>query len=180
LYTFEVNTVKSTEKAEAAPVVQKEAVMDSDTSITPLSSTETPQGLQGSISNDYIWPFPEGVGRVSQGLHADNAYDFAAPKGTPLYAIHDGTVLISHPTGYNGGYGLYVVIDFTDGRQAIIGHMSKVVSRAGDVVKQGDIVGYVGSTGKSTGPHTHIGFHGTLSNPYNGLKVNSTDIQNND
>lgn len=163
----------------AASISVQTPVVDSTTSITPV--VQAPQGQpSGSITGGYIWPFPEGVGRVSQGLHADQAYDFAAPKGTPIYAVHDGTVLIAHPTGYNGGFGLYVVIDFTDGRQAIFGHMSKVVAKAGDVVKQGDIIGYVGSTGQSTGPHTHIGFHGTLSNPYIGLKVNSTDVENND
>jgi murein DD-endopeptidase MepM/ murein hydrolase activator NlpD len=147
----------------------------------PSPSILTPTGQPtGVITDEYIWPFPEGVGRVSQGLHADQAYDFAAPKGTPIYAVENGTVLIAHPTGYNGGYGLYVVINFDDGRQAILGHMSKVVAKAGNVVKQGDIIGYVGSTGHSTGPHVHIGFHGTLPNPYLGLKINSTDLMIND
>jgi murein DD-endopeptidase MepM/ murein hydrolase activator NlpD len=69
-----------------------------------------------------------------------------------------------------------VVINFDDGRQAIFGHMSKVAVEAGQTVKQGDIIGYVGSTGKSTGPHVHIGFHGDLGNPYLGLKVGTTNI----
>ncbi|MEI6660375.1 MAG: peptidoglycan DD-metalloendopeptidase family protein [bacterium] len=140
----------------------------------------TPAGQNGDISGGYIWPFDKGVGRVSQGLHADQAYDFAAPTGTPIHAISGGTVLIAHPTGYNGGYGKYVVINFDDGRQAIFGHMSKVAVEEGDVVSQGEIIGYVGSTGHSTGPHVHIGFHGSLGNPYIGLKLNSTDFQTND
>ncbi len=145
------------------------------------NESTTPTGQpQGTIEGNYVWPFPEGVGRVSQGLHADNAYDFAAPAGTPIFAIQNGTVLIVHSTGYNGGYGKYIVINFNDGRQAIFGHMSKTVAIEGDEVKQGDIIGYVGTTGKSTGPHVHIGFHGDLSNPYLGLKVNSTDVSNND
>lgn len=126
------------------------------------------------ILNDYIWPFPTGVGRVSQKLHDDNAYDFAAPKGTPIYAINDGAILIADGSGYNGGYGLYVVIDFNDGGQAIFGHMSKVVSHVGDVVKKGDIIGYVGSTGRSTGNHVHIGYRGGKSNPYKNLSLNSS------
>jgi murein DD-endopeptidase MepM/ murein hydrolase activator NlpD len=165
------------------PVVEKQP--ESQVVETPVVATEvaptTPAGQpSGTISGGYIWPLPAGVGRVSQGLHADQAYDFAAPKGTPIYAPQSGTVLIAHPTGYNGGYGLYVVINFDDGRQAIFGHMSKVVAEAGDVVKQGDIIGYVGSTGHSTGPHVHIGFHGALANPYIGLKVNATDLETND
>lgn len=195
LQPLTVNNIEKTAVSVPAPVAapQQSTVSNSlapsvsvqtpvlEGTVSATSEVQPPQGQPaGSISGGYIWPFPEGVGRVSQGLHADQAYDFAAPKGTPIYAVHDGTVLIAHTTGYNGGYGLYVVIDFTDGRQAIFGHMSKVVAKAGDVVKQGDIIGYVGSTGKSTGPHTHIGFHGTLSNPYIGLKVNSTDVENND
>ena len=146
---------------------------------TPL--TESPSGQpKGTIDGGYIWPFPKGVGRVSQGLHADQAYDFSAPKDTPIFAVQDGVVFIAHPTGYNGGYGKYVVINFNDGRQAIFGHMNKVAAEVGQVVKQGDVIGYVGTTGHSTGYHTHIGFHGGLPNPYIGLKVNSTDVIDND
>jgi murein DD-endopeptidase MepM/ murein hydrolase activator NlpD len=142
----------------------------------------SPSGGQpsGTIDGDYIWPFDAGVGRVSQGLHADQAYDFSAPLGTPIHAIQSGTALIVHPTGYNGGYGKYVVMNFADGRQAIFGHMSKTAVEEGQVVSQGDIIGYVGSTGHSTGPHVHIGFHGPLGNPYVGLKVNSTDLSDNE
>lgn len=150
-----------------------------------LPEPQGPTGQpEGSIDSGYIWPFPKGIGRVSQGLHADQAYDFAAPKGTPIYAVQGGTILIAHPTGYNGGYGRYVVINFTDGRQAIFGHMSEVVTVPGQVVKKGEIIGYVGSTGKSTGPHLHLGFHfengSGLGNPYIGLKVNSTDFIDNE
>ena len=133
------------------------------------------------IKDGYIWPFPLGDGRVSQGLHADNAMDFAAPKGTPIYAIKDGTVLIADGSGWNGGYGLYVVINFNDGAQALFGHMSKVIAKAGQAVKQGDIIGYVGSTGKSTGSHTHISYRSTEGkpNPYRFLPKNSVGIEDN-
>ncbi len=145
---------------------------------TPVDPTQPSGQPTGTITGGYIWPFTAGVGRVSQGIHADQAYDFAAPTGTPIHAVQAGTVLIAHPTGYNGGYGKYIVINFNDGRQAIFGHMSKLGVEEGDVVAQGDVIGYVGSTGKSTGPHVHIGFHGSLANPYIGLKVNSTGLDN--
>ena len=159
-------------KTEEAPT----PILDSQTTKEDKSSGQP----IGTIVGNYIWPVPAGVGRVSQGLHADQAYDFAAPTGTPIYAVQSGTVLIAHPTGYNGGYGRYIVINFDDGRQAIFGHMSKVLAKAGDAVEQGDIIGYVGSTGRSTGPHVHMGFRGSLGNPYLGLKVNSKDIILND
>jgi len=166
--------------AETPPVVPSQNIAPVQTE-QPQLETSTPTGQPtGTINGGYIWPFPAGTGRVSQGRHADNAYDFAAPKGTPIFAVQSGKVLIARPTGYNGGFGLYAVIDFDDGRQAIFGHMSKVVAEAGQVVKQGDIIGYVGSTGKSTGPHLHLGFHGELSNPYLGLKINAKDLQKND
>ncbi len=134
------------------------------------------KGQVGTISGGYIWPFPTGMGRVSQGLHGDQGYDFAAPKGTPILAIQSGTVLIADTAGYNGGYGLYVVVNFDDGGQAIFGHMSKVAAVAGQKVNRGDVIGYVGSTGKSTGNHVHIGYRGGKPSPYKGLKVNSTGL----
>ncbi len=163
MYTFDIDT--------KVPVDQPQNVSNNE------PNQQNGQSGAKTTKDGYIWPFPEGSGRISQGIHSDQAYDFAAPKGTPIYAIYDGTVLVSRSTGYNGGYGLYVVINFTDGRQAIFGHMSKVVAKAGDTVKQGDLIGYVGSTGKSTGPHVHIGFRGSLPNPYLGLKVNSNSVK---
>jgi murein DD-endopeptidase MepM/ murein hydrolase activator NlpD len=79
--------------------------------------------------------------------------DFTAPMGTPIYATADGTV---REAGFNtGGYGNCVVIDHGFGYQTLYGHMSKLGCRPGKKVKRGDLIGYVGSTGKSTGPHVH-------------------------
>ena len=162
----------------AAPSVvnPQNTVVEPTEQVTPTQPL--PQASENTVKEKYIWPYAPGVGRVSQGLHADQAFDFAAPLGTPILAIADGTVFITHPSGYNGGYGEYVVINFNDGRQAIFGHMSKVIAKAGDVVKQGDVIGLVGSTGDSTGPHCHIGWRGTLGDPFIGLKVNDTDLRN--
>jgi murein DD-endopeptidase MepM/ murein hydrolase activator NlpD len=162
------------------PVLETSDDHDEEEAHQEFSENVIAEKPVGTVEGGYIWPFPAGVGRISQGLHSDMAYDFAAPPGTPLYAIQDGTVLIARNSGYNGGYGLYVVIDFTDGRQAILAHLSKVSVKAGDVVRRGQVIGLVGSTGKSTGPHVHIGFHGELSNPYVGLKVNTRELENHD
>ncbi len=141
---------------------------------TKKSATPNQMVHSGKVSGGYIWPFPAGTGRISQGQHDGQAYDFAAPKGTPIYAIQDGVVLTTDSSGYNGGYGLYVVVNFNDGKQAIFAHMSVVASHAGQTVKKGDVIGYVGSTGRSTGPHVHIEFKGGSINPYLGLAKNST------
>lgn len=79
--------------------------------------------------------------------------DFTAPQGTPIYATADGVV---KEANYNeGGYGNHVVINHGYGYETLYGHMYKIKARAGQRVKRGEVIGYVGSTGKSTGPHCH-------------------------
>ncbi len=83
--------------------------------------------------------------------------DFAAPQGTPIYATANGTVEVAGNTG--NGYGNHVVINNGYGYSTLFGHMFKVKARPGQKVKRGEIIGYVGSTGKSTGPHCHYEVH---------------------
>jgi murein DD-endopeptidase MepM/ murein hydrolase activator NlpD len=83
--------------------------------------------------------------------------DFTAPQGTPIYATADGVVILA---GFSeGGYGIHVVIDHGYGYETLYGHMVKVKCHSGQRVKRGDQIGYVGSTGKSTGPHCHYEVH---------------------
>lgn len=84
-------------------------------------------------------------------MHA--GLDFAAPQGTPIYATADGTVAVSGNVG--NGYGNHVIIRHGYGYETLYGHMVKVKSRQGQAVKRGEVIGWVGSTGKSTGPHCH-------------------------
>ena len=83
--------------------------------------------------------------------------DFSAPQGTPIYATADGTVSTSGNTG--NGYGNHVIINHSYGYETLYGHMVRVKSRAGQKVKRGEVIGWVGSTGKSTGPHCHYEVH---------------------
>jgi len=78
--------------------------------------------------------------------------DFAAPKGKEIFATGDGVVIIS---GYQRGYGNYVVIDHGYSYKTYYGHMSKIAVKRGHKIKRGELVGYVGSTGTSTGNHLH-------------------------
>lgn len=80
--------------------------------------------------------------------------DFAAPTGTPIYAAGDGTVV---SLGRNGGYGNYIRIRHNGEYSTAYGHLSKYAKslKKGDRVRQGEVIGYVGSTGRSTGPHLH-------------------------
>lgn len=104
-------------------------------------------------------------GRKTQGLHGNNGVDLAAPTGTPILASADGKVIVSRSGGYNGGYGLYVVVSHANGTQTLYAHMSKNNVSVGQNVAQGQTIGAVGSTGKSTGPHLHFEIRGA-KNPF--------------
>ena len=83
--------------------------------------------------------------------------DFTAPQGTPIYATADGIV---RDAGFNtGGFGNRVVINHGFGYETLYGHMIRIKARVGQKVKRGEVIGYVGNTGKSTGPHCHYEVH---------------------
>jgi len=90
------------------------------------------------------------IGKQHKGI------DFAAGVGTPIYATADGKVTLS---GRHGGYGNTVIINHSYGYETLYGHMSRTKVRKGAKVKRGDVIGYVGSTGLSTGPHLHYEVH---------------------
>ena len=89
--------------------------------------------------------------RPHQGL------DFTAPQGTPIYATADGTV---KEVGFTtSGFGNRVLINHGYGYETLYGHMYRFKARVGQQVKRGEVIGYVGNTGKSTGPHCHYEVH---------------------
>lgn len=91
------------------------------------------------------------------------AIDYAASIGTPIRSVGDGTISFA---GWNGSYGYMVKVRHNGTYSTNYGHMSKMAVSAGEKVKQGDVIGYVGSTGYSTGPHLHFEM------VKNGIKIN--------
>ncbi len=93
--------------------------------------------------------------------------DFTAPTGTPIYATGDGTIL--QPIDGYSGYGNFVRINHGYGYVTLYAHMSKIAVKPGQKVKRGDVIGYVGNTGKSVGPHLHyeVRKNDTPINPIN-------------
>lgn len=79
--------------------------------------------------------------------------DFTAPQGTPIYSTANGRVETAGNTG--NGYGRHVIINHGYGYKTLYAHMVRVKARVGQTVKRGEVIGWVGSTGKSTGPHCH-------------------------
>lgn len=102
--------------------------------------------------------------RITQGLHSYNAVDMAAPSGTPIRAAAEGTVTESS-SGWNGGYGTMIVISHPNGTRTLYSHNRVNYVSVGEWVEQGQVIGEVGSTGLSTGPHVHFEVH-NASNPF--------------
>ena len=92
--------------------------------------------------------------------------DFKAPTGTPIYASGNGTVVLARRSAT---FGKVVYIDHGFGYRTIYAHMSKIATRKGRKVKRGDLIGYVGNTGRSVAPHLHYEVHknGRALNPIN-------------
>lgn len=89
---------------------------------------------------------------VLGGLRGHQGLDMAAPTGTPVYAPADGMV---GKAEWFGGYGNFISIGHGGDLETRYGHLSRIAVSAGQRVRKGDLIGYVGSTGRSTGPHLH-------------------------
>ena len=102
------------------------------------------------LSSPYGWrdsPFSTGKRTFHSGV------DMASSAGTPIYAALDGKVVAA---GFNSTYGNYVIIEHHSGYRSLYGHMSKIACKKGNFVYTSTVIGYVGSTGMSTGPHLHF------------------------
>ncbi|MGN9812058.1 M23 family metallopeptidase [Micromonospora sp. BQ11] len=119
---------------------------------------------------DFNSPYGMRWGKLHTGV------DLVAPEGTPYVAIHDGMVT---KAGWFGGYGYTVIVQHTDGSEAIYGHSSAVSVREGQQVKAGDQLGLVGSTGHSYGSHLHVEIHvkGEPLDPVPWLQDRGVDIK---
>jgi len=132
-------------------------------------------GIGTNNPSGVVWRVPCTYGRLSSpfgyrwhpvtgkwAMH--NGVDLAAPKGTPIYATRSGIVVLAT---YDGTAGNYVKIDHQDSYQSIYMHMTHYVVKTGQYVYAGQLIGYVGSTGRSTGPHLHFGIsrNGAYVNP---------------
>jgi len=136
-----------------------------------LKKQESPPTATGS----YTWPTPSckivtskyGWRNISYYGYTrfHNGVDIGAGMGTAVVAADGGTVTVSTRDG--GGYGTYIAINHGNGRQTIYAHLSSRVAMVGDTVTKGQVIGYSGSTGNSTGPHLHfeIYINGNTVNP---------------
>lgn len=126
-------------------------------------SIRTYSNIKPVYKGYFMRPIRGGV--RTQGLHGHNAVDLASTYGAAIYAAADGKVVIAKGLGWHGGYGSYIVINHPNGTQTLYAHLSKLYVSKGQKVKQGQIIGAMGSSGKSTGPHLHFEVHGA-GNPF--------------
>ena len=106
----------------------------------------------------YCIPHP---GPVTSGFkyrrrHAHKGVDIGLNTGDAVYAAFDGVVRVDMTTRYSGGYGNVIVIRHVNGLETYYGHLSRYIVKSGDIVKAGELIGYGGSTGRSSGPHLHF------------------------
>jgi len=92
---------------------------------------------------------------IFQTRHIHRGVDYAAPTGTPTYTVGDGVVEFA---GVQGGYGNVVIVRHANNHSTVYAHLSRIQVRKGQIVTQGQVIGAVGSTGWSTGPHLHFEF----------------------
>uniref|UniRef100_UPI00402740BA M23 family metallopeptidase n=1 Tax=Gemmiger formicilis TaxID=745368 RepID=UPI00402740BA len=137
------------------------------------AGTGTPPAGDGTL----LWPLPGHTMLTTHFGEADafgnpghRGIDIPAPEGTPILAAHSGTVLVS---GWNDSYGNQVLLDNGAGLSTRYAHMTATAVTAGETVTAGQVIGYVGSTGDSTGNHLHfeVSVGGVLTDPLGYVKV---------
>ncbi len=128
-----------------------------------VQATAPPPAAAPRGSGNFMWPVS---GYVTQGYWLGHpATDIGAPTGTPIYASDTGYVAA---TGWMGGYGNYIIINHGNGFETAYAHLSQIRVIAGQGVQRGQVIGLVGSTGRSTGPHLHFEIRqgGVKRNPF--------------
>ena len=135
---------------------------------TPSTQAPSSSGWVSPVKSYTLTsPFGMRLHPIQKVWKMHNGVDMAAPQGTPIYAAKSGKVT---KTSYQaGGAGYYVTINHGDGFSSVYMHMTHYIVSPGQYVNAGQVIGYVGSTGGSTGPHLHFGisYNGTYVNPMN-------------
>jgi len=140
----EVSRIRISEKIISYPVTKK--IIRGTKQIPEMGSGQMAWPVNGTITSRFGWRW----GSFHRGV------DIGAPSGTPIRAADSGMVIFA---GWNGGYGYLVKIAHGSDKETWYAHMSKMAVSLGDKVEKGQIIGYVGSTGNSTGPHLHFEVH---------------------
>ncbi len=129
-------------------IKNKEQLLASTPAIQPVSNSDLKRVASG---------FGYRIDPVYKTVKYHAGLDFSAPQGTPIYATANGVVRLAGNSG--NGFGNHVIINHGYGYETLYGHMFKVKVQNGTRIKRGEVIGWVGNTGKSTGPHCHYEVH---------------------
>lgn len=143
-----------------------DGVIEAAPALTAPTFASIKAGVQGS--SNFIWPTSGNISQYPVGYHM--AVDIENGGAPPIIASDTGTVTFAGCLPY--GYGCHIIIDHANGYQTLYGHLSSIGTGAGQAVSQGQQIGVMGSTGRSTGTHLHFEVRsgGALLNPLNFLK----------
>ncbi len=139
----------------SAPLTSRVIVRETGTIGKELEKVAAPPpSITAPAGSGYIWPTMDH--RINQyfGIR-HTGVDIAGKIGNSNYAAKAGKVIKSQ-CGWNGGYGCYIILDHGGGVTTLYGHNSKLLVSVGETVEQGQVIGLLGSTGRSTGPHLHF------------------------
>lgn len=151
--------------AKASDIKAGEEIIIPNGEITTAVKTKstTTAGTGATKTSGYF--IRPSSGTRTQGIHGHNGVDIGNALGTKVVAAAGGKIIIAKSGGWNGGYGNYVVISHANGMQTLYAHLNSVSVSAGDTVSQGNQIGTMGTTGKSTGVHLHFEVRGG-KNPF--------------
>jgi len=154
----------TSEKLQAAAEAQAE---ERNAELVKLAKSAEKQAAKIALN---LWRLPLSSYRITatfgetSGLWANThtGLDFSAPSGTPVMSVTNGVVTA---VGYEGSYGNQVIVTTDDGEELWYCHLTAFAVSVGDTVRSGEVLGYVGSTGNSTGPHLHLEVHPGAGDP---------------
>lgn len=146
-------------EVQASVIVKKPVIAKPVKVTTNVGSLVLGSDNSGTLVN----PAPGTI--KTQGIHGYNGVDLGGAIGTTVRAAATGQIIIAKASGWNGGYGSYIVIKHGNGTQTLYGHLSRVDVTAGESVTQAETIGAIGNSGKSTGPHLHFEVRGG-KNPF--------------
>ena len=128
-------------------------LMSPDSTRTPTGNLQWPLPVAGTITSQFGYRVDPITGEVS----SHTGTDIACAEGTPILAAADGTVTVANGLdSWGGSYGYYIQIDHGGGLETLYAHCSSICVTTGQQVQAGEVIGYVGHTGRATGSHLHL------------------------
>lgn len=173
VYSPELTTVESHQllSSDNEPTNLNRPYPQTVSNIQAASTLSLPLAEPADITSEFGWR----THPIFGNLNFHNGIDFAAVEGTPVLAVDSGQVAIAD---WNGGYGLMVVLEHDSGTsETLYAHLSQILVEPGEMVQVGQVIGLVGSTGYSTGPHLHFEYRELTSEGW--ILVNPSSVLDN-